>query len=131
MKLYEQMALPNGLTAEVYDLSRPIAANTTKVEMVIKISMKLQPNYFVEPTHFEQTKKIFGPDIVFEHHMERSFVLNADVDDVTHALLGTFKKDSLPYLSSSIFPARFAQSKYRDIVKNPYKYQKHSEDDPS
>ena len=34
MKLYERIPLPNGLEAEVYDLSRPIAVDTTKVEIV-------------------------------------------------------------------------------------------------
>ena len=34
MQLFEHIPLPNGLVAEIYDLSRPIAADTTKVEMV-------------------------------------------------------------------------------------------------
>jgi hypothetical protein len=122
MKLFEQIPMPNGLTAEVYDLSRPIAADTTKVEMMIKIRVELRPDYFDEPAPFEQTRAIFGPEIFFEYRMGQSFVSHKEKDTVFLTLLSTFKQDSLPYLSSPKFPARFALSKYREILQNPYKY---------
>lgn len=122
MKLFEQIRLPNGLTAEVYDLSRPIAADTIKVEMIIKIRVELLPDYFAEPAPFSQTRAVFGPEIFFEYRMGQSFVSNKEKDTVFRTLLETFKQDSLPYLSSAKFPGRFALSKYREILKNPYKY---------
>jgi hypothetical protein len=122
MKLFEQIPLANGLTAEVYDLSRPIAADTTKVEMTIKIRVELLPEYFTETAQFGQTRAAFGPEIFFEYRMGQSFVGNEEKDHVFRTLLETFKRDSLPYLSSPKFSARFAQSKYREILQNPYKY---------
>jgi hypothetical protein len=122
MKLFERINLSNSLVAEVYDLSRPIAADTSKVEMVIKIRVTLRPDYFAAPDHFEQTRKIFGADIFYEYSMGQSFVNNDEKEKVFGSLLDSFKRDSLPYLSGDKFPGRFALSKYRDILKHPYKY---------
>ena len=128
MKLFEQIPMPNGLTADVYDLSRPIAADTTKVEMIIKIRVELLPDYFTEPAPFTQTRAVFGPEIFFEYRMGQSFVSHDEKDRVFRTLLETFKLDSLPYLSSPKFPARFALSKYREILQNPYKYRTRQDD---
>jgi len=122
MKLYERIPLPNGLEAEVYDLSRPIAVDTTKVEMVIKIRVALRPEYFAATDHFEQTRKVFGPEICYEYRTGQSFVANEEKEAVFRALLESFRKDALPYLSGEKFPGRFSLSKFMDIVKHPYKY---------
>jgi len=122
MKLHEQIQLPNGLTVEVHDLSRLIAANTVKVEMIIRIPVALRPDDFADPSRFEQTRAVFGEEIVFEHRLERSFVTSEQKDDVFRTLLSTFKQASLPYLASLKFRTRFAESKYREILQNPYKY---------
>lgn len=122
MKLYEQTPLPNGLILEVFDLSRLIAANTTKVALLIRIKVTLKPDYFADLAHFQKTRDIFGLEIPFEYPMERSFVGNEEKEPVFNRLLDAFKQDTLPYLSSDKFPGRFALSKYREILKNPYKY---------
>jgi hypothetical protein len=122
MKLYEQIQMPNGLTAEVHDLSREIAANTVRVEMIIRIRVALNPDDFAEPLHFEQTRTVFGEEIVFEHRLGQSFVSNDQKDVIFRTLLETFKQASLPYLSNPKFRTRFAASKYREILQNPYKY---------
>lgn len=127
MKLHEQIRMPNGLTAEVHDLSREIAANTVRVEMIIRIPVALRPDDFSEPSRFEKTRAVFGEEIVFERRLERSFVLSEQKDDVFRTLLSTFKQTTLPYLSGSEFRTRFAESKYREILLNPYKY-RHRQD---
>jgi hypothetical protein len=122
MNLYEQYLLPNGLTLEVFDLSQPIAADTMKVALLIRIRVALRPDYFAEPAQFQETRAIFGPEIPFEYRMGRSFVSNEEKASVFNSLLNTFKQDTLPYLSSAKFPGRFALSRYREILKHPYKY---------
>ena len=128
MKLFERIPLPNGLEAEVYDLSRPIAVDTTKVEMLIKIRVALRPEYFAAPAHFEQTRKVFGPEICYEYRTGQSFVANGEKEAVFGALLESFRKDALPYLSGGKFPGRFAMSRFMDILKNPYKYPDNSQE---
>ena len=53
---------------------------------------------------------------------------NDEKESIFRKLLETFKQDSLPYLSSPKFPARFALSKYREILQNPYKYRTQKDD---
>ena len=130
MKLYEQIPMTNGLTAEVYDLSRQIAADTVRVELVIRIPVRLRPDDFAEPSGFERTRAVFGEEIVYEHRMERSFVTSEQKDDVFRTLLATFKQASLPYLTNPKFRARLAASKYLEILRDPYKY-RHRQDNPA
>jgi len=122
MKLVEEIALPNGLVAEVWDQSRAIAADTTKVTLLVRIKLTLKEEYFSRPEQLMITKKIFGPDVYYELKKERTFVPNEEVQQVFNAFLEEFKRDALPYLSRDKFPTGFARSKYLDIQKHPYKY---------
>jgi len=122
----DKIPLPNGLNVEVYDLSRSIASDTTKVELLIKIEIKLDESFFTNHEQFELTRNIFSDAVFFEYRMEKTFVNNADKQAVFNKFIETFKKDSLPYLSHADFARRFCLSKYSDIVKHPYKYPRQS-----
>ena len=122
MVLIEKIPMPNCLTVEVWDRSLSIAADTTKVALLIRIRIELQPSYFAKPDHYERVRKIMGTEIFFEYEKERAFVRDREKNVVFQELLDDFKKNSLPYLSRPSFPARFALSKYWDVEKNSYKY---------
>jgi hypothetical protein len=122
MILVEEIPMPNGLIVEIWDKSVSIAADTTKVALLIRIRVELRPSYFTKPDHHELVRKIMGPEIFFEYKKERAFVRDKEKDVVFQELLDNFKKTSLPYLSRPSFPSSFALSKYRDIQKNSYKY---------
>jgi len=64
--LVEEIPLPNGLKVEVWDQSIPIAVNTSKVELLIRIKVELQQSYFIKPEHFEIVREIMGPEIFRE-----------------------------------------------------------------
>ncbi len=125
MKLVEEIPLPNKLVVEVWDDSRSIADDTTKVALLIKINVEVKPEYFPHLEHFEQVQKIFGNEIFFEYKIERAFVSNQEKMNVFKELLESFKKDSLPYFARPQFPESFVLSKHMDIQKNPYKYRTH------
>ena len=122
MILVEEIPMPNGLIVEIWDKSVSIAADTTKVALLIRIRVELRPSYFTKPDHHELVRKIMGPEIFFEYKKERAFVRDKEKDVVFQELLDNFKKTSLPYLSRPSFPSSFALSKYWDIQKNSYKY---------
>jgi len=122
MNLVEETALPNGLVMQVWDGSRSIASDTTKVELRITIPIKVTKEYFSEPGHFQRVVEVFGPEILYERTKERAFVSTPGSRKVFDKLLEDFRRDSLPYLSRTDFPARFALSKLRDILQHPYKY---------
>jgi hypothetical protein len=123
-KLVERVALNNGLTLEVYDYSRPIAVDTTKLELVVRIKVPLLESYFQSRKDFVDTTNAFGQEAVFEYRKERTFVSNETKDSVFHELISTFKSDSLNYLSHEDFACKFALSKLRELRMNPFKYKK-------
>jgi len=121
-ELIETIILPNGLTLEIWDYSRSIAADTDKVELFVRTAILLDPSFFPDRSQYETTRKHLGESIPFEYRNERTFVATAQREGVFRQFVDTFKKDTLPYLSKPDFPRRFALSRYRDILNNPFKY---------
>jgi len=62
MIMVEEMPMSNGLTVEVWDKSVSIAADITKVALLTRIRVELQPSHFTKPDHCEPARKIMGPD---------------------------------------------------------------------
>ncbi|MBW2630624.1 MAG: hypothetical protein JRC90_02485 [Deltaproteobacteria bacterium] len=122
MNLVEKIDLPNNLILQVWDKSRAIASDTTKVELRIVIDVAVKKEYFSDPAYFQQIVAVFGQEISYEYTKERTFVDTRNGGKVFNELLDDFRKDSLPYISRTDFPARFAMSKLRDIRQHPYKY---------
>jgi hypothetical protein len=123
MKLIEEIYLANGLKLNIFDLSRPIAANTVKVEISVQSKIDLKESYFSGSRDYHQVKRIFGDNLSYEYKMERSFVAKKNQEAIREELLCTFKGNSLHYLSSVNFPQKLALATLRDIKNNPYKYQ--------
>lgn len=122
MELMEEIPLPNGLTMRVWDGSRAIASDTTKVTLRITVPVTVMEEYFSDPGEFEQFVAVFGPEIAYEYTKERTFVGTARSGKVSKGLLEDFKRDSLPYLCRAEFPARFVLSKLREILQHPHRY---------
>ncbi len=125
MTLCEQIRLPNGLVAEIWDGSRLIAADTASVVMVVKVPVEVKEEYFEDADAFRKTEKVFGSPVVFEYRNERTFVPAGEREAQFVEFLASFRKDVLPYLSKEHFPKRFILSKHQEIVKDPWKYPDH------
>ncbi len=122
MTLCEEIRLPNGLVAEVWDLSRMIAADTATVVVVVKVPVVVKEEYFDDPSACRKTIRVFGSPLVFEYRNDRAFVPAGQREAVYGELLGGFKKDALPYISKEHFPKQYILSKYREMMKDPWKY---------
>jgi hypothetical protein len=129
MKLIEEINLPNGLRLNIFDLSRDIAADTTKVEVVFKIDIDLRESFFQDIQDYQDVKRFFGEKLVFENKEEKTFVKKERRDEVREELINIFKKNLLQYLSTKKFDEKYARSLLRDIKKNPYKYQFKADDE--
>jgi hypothetical protein len=125
MTLFEEIRLPNGLVAEIWDGSRLIAADTTTVVLVVKIPVALKEEYFENPADCRKTAKVFGSPLVYEYRNERTFVHVGERESLLGEFLANFRKDVLPYVSKQHFPKRFVLSKYHEIMKDPWKYPDH------
>jgi len=122
MTLLEEIILPNGLLAEIWDGSRLIAADTTTVLLVVKIPVALKEEYFEDPAACRKTAKVFGSPLVYEYRNERTFISVGEREALFNEFLANFKKDVLPYVSKDHFPKRFVLSKYQEMIKDPWKY---------
>jgi hypothetical protein len=120
--LFEQIRLPNGLEAEIWDDSRLIAADTTTVVLVVKIPVALKEEYFEDPAACRKTAKVFGSPLLYEYRNERTFVAAGEREALFNEFLANFRKDVLPYVSKDHFPKRFVLSKYQEMIKDPWKY---------
>jgi hypothetical protein len=122
MTLLEQIRLPNGLVAEIWDGSRLIAADTTTVVLVVKIPVVLKEEYFEDPAACRKAARVFGTSLVYEYRNERTFISVGEREALFNEFLANFKKDVLPYVSKDHFPKRFVLSKYHEMIKDPWKY---------
>jgi hypothetical protein len=119
MRWLQKIPLANGLTVEVWDLSRPIAADTQKVELLFRTPIPLKPEDFTCPGDFAETREAFGAEPAFESRMVKSFVRADDADRVSGEFQEIFRRNLLPYLCRSSFSRSFALSKHREIRKDP------------
>jgi len=122
MTLHEEIRLPNGLVAEIWDGSRLIAADTTTVVLVVKIPVDLKPEYFEDPAACRKTARVFGSPLVYEYRNERTFISIGEREAQFNEFVANYKKDVLPYVSKEQFPKRFVLSKYQEMIKDPWKY---------
>ena len=122
MTLLEEIRLPNGLVAEIWDGSRLIAADTTTVVLVVKIPVVLKEEYFEDSAACRKTARVFGTPLVYEYRNERTFISVGEREALFNEFLANFKKDVLPYVSKDHFPKRFVLSKYHEMIKDPWKY---------
>jgi hypothetical protein len=121
-KPVETITLPNGLVLKIVDRSKSIAADTTKVSFVAEMTIELEESFFPCLEDYTQTRRVFGPQVLYVYTVERTFVPSDEKDKVLSELIDTFKRDALNYLSHKDFPRRFALSKHREIQMNPYKF---------
>ena len=123
MELLEEIRLSNGLTLQIFDLSRAIATKTVKVELSMQIKINLEASFFADTSDYDQVKNIFGEELTYTHKAERIIVPKENEDAVREELISTFKNNLLGYLSAANFSQKLALSMLRDIKKDPYKYQ--------
>jgi hypothetical protein len=123
MKLVDTIRLTNGLDMELWDATRAIAADTVRVELIIRVSVEVKPEYFQDSDQYETCKNSLGSAIVFEQRKERSFVPMVLGSNVFHELLAEFKVNSFDYISKPNFPARFVLSKFAELSKNTRNFQ--------
>ncbi|MDQ5984954.1 MAG: hypothetical protein CSYNP_00652 [Syntrophus sp. SKADARSKE-3] len=122
MTLYEKISLPNGMTLDLWDYSREVAAKTVKVELVAKMAVPFEASFFNEKEEYDKLVKTIGSVGLYEYRKIRPLLNAAAKDSAFEDLVTEFKTNVLPYVSKANFPQQFARSKYRDITINWFKY---------
>ncbi|MBW1740015.1 MAG: hypothetical protein JRJ42_02640 [Deltaproteobacteria bacterium] len=124
-KLIEKIRLENGLTLELYDLSRPVAGDRWLVSFVARIDVAVKPEYLenqgTEDFSLNEIKSAVGDRATYQYKKERNFIDETEKDEVFKGLKDRFLSISLGYLSNPDFPRKLILRQYRQALRLPYK----------
>jgi len=118
-KLLTRHELPNGLTLEVWDRSRPVAGDRHQV--VLEARMSIPVNGATLPPELasraEEVTAALGPELIFARREERNFIAEAEMagmlDDMKTRLLTLGPL----YLDHPDFAPRFIRQKYKEYLE--------------
>ena len=82
MDVYEKIPLSNGLVLIIWDNSREIAADTTKVELVAQMEVTFEPASFSRREDYDKLVRTLGSTGLFEYRKARAFVKTAQSETV-------------------------------------------------
>jgi hypothetical protein len=95
MGLVKEILLSNNLAVEIWDNSRAIATDTTKVELAIKIKVAVKNEYFDNSGHFDMVTRVFGKEIFYEYKKERTFVDTEEKEKILQIALSPISKNPI------------------------------------
>lgn len=118
--LIQRVKLDNGLTLEMFDLSRHVAGGRWLVSFEARIEVKVRPEYFVEDsrTHvdLEGIQALLGEIVTYRHTKGRNFIAESEKDTFLKVLKERFLDATLCYLSSPEFPRRLIIRRYQQAL---------------
>jgi hypothetical protein len=109
--------LANGLTLELLDLSRRVAADRWAVAVMARAAVPVNAETADGAAErWTDVRDLLGAEVVYEKKMERSFVDGAEKDALVSSMTVSFCDQVAPYLGRPIFPARFIRRCYREAL---------------
>jgi len=103
--------LDNGLTVEFFDRSNRYFGDYHRVCVEACCRVALNMDNFagsVDPAaELRAARAVLGNEVVFVRRLEKMGVAGEAVEQTREALIGSFIRSSLPYLSTPAFPGRF------------------------
>ncbi len=129
VKLIDKVKLENGLTLEIYDLSRQVAGDRWLVSFVARIDVAVTPEYFEgqgsENPSLDAVRKAVGEKATYRYEKSRHFIEETEKEEVFNRLKERFVETTLPYFSSANFPRNVILSRYREVQEGskPWKGQ--------
>lgn len=125
--IFKTLELENNHTLEIRDESRKIGEDAYVVIMGARMEIRVQKTLFaaqeVSDTQFADIRQTLGDNLLYEYKSERNMIMAKDKDQVFDALVDTFLKNMVPYISKPIFPEKKVLKEYRERIekKNLYR----------
>lgn len=114
----EKIELENGQTVIIKDLSKKISEDAYQVTLEASVKVLVEQGLFsagsLGDTSIESVIKKVGDHVMFEHRVERNFIMANDRDAVFKKLVDTFNTTLVPYLSKPEFPAKLVLKAFRE-----------------
>ncbi len=118
-KLLSNHKLPNGLSMEVWDRSRPVLGDRWQV--VLEASLTIPVNGATLPPELApraaEVSAALGPELTFSRREERNFIAASDVAAVLDEMAGRLLALAPGYLGHPDFTPRFIRQKYQEYLE--------------
>lgn len=117
----ETRQLPNGMTLQLVNVSRPQSADRWIVALEARIDIPVDAASLSPPDGdgpaLEALRQALGPRVTYVSRKERVFVPVEDKEQLLKTFQDEFCRNTLPYLALPTFPARFILKQYQEIQK--------------
>jgi hypothetical protein len=117
----ETRQLPNGMTLQLVNLSRPQTADRWIVALEARIDIPVDTHSLSaldgDRPALETLRRVLGPCVTYVSRKQRVFVPSEDKAQLLQTFQDEFCRNTLPYLALPAFPARFILKQYQAIRK--------------
>jgi len=105
--------LPNGLTVEFYDLSRPTAGDRWQVMVEARVAVPVSPEHLPPELRdrAEEVRAALGPEVSFIKQEIRNFIAVGEVPDLVQNIASQL------FLGHPEFAPRFLRKKYQEYCE--------------
>ncbi len=117
-KVIKKIDLKNGLTLNILDESKKIAADRYYVAVNIRIEVPVEKKWFKENEIDDQTlqqyRTLMGDVVLFEQKKERNFVEDSKKEDVVKSLCKSVTDHTVKYFNHKDFAKKLIIKKAND-----------------
>ena len=115
---HKTIALENGHSLVITDLSRRIAADAQVVIMEARMEIPITQNLFqteaVSPEKLAHIQAVLGDHIAYAYKVERNMIMDPDKEKVFEDLVKTFLDNTGQYVQKPQFPEKLVLKEYRE-----------------
>jgi len=119
-KLLSRQPLDNGLTLELWNLSRPVAGDRWQVVLEARVAIPLtdatRPRQLKE--NLPELRAALGPEVVFSQKEVRHFIANREVEGLLEEMASRLVSSLKSYLGHPEFPQDLSARCLRNTRKN-------------
>ena len=117
----ETRLLPNGMTLQLVNVSRPQTADRWIVALEARIDIPVDaPSLSAldgDGPALETLRQVLGSRVTYVSRKERVFVPIEDKERLLTTFQDEFCRNTLPYLALPAFPARFILKQYQEFQR--------------
>jgi len=115
-QLLARHLLKNGLTLEIWDLSRQVAGERWFVSLEGRIAIPVRASTLPAELQDQAARvsEVLGEEIIFTHQEERNFIASSAVPALRQEMQDRIMRLARDYLGRPDFPGRFIRRKYAE-----------------
>jgi hypothetical protein len=120
-RLIHRQALPNGLTLELWDHSRPVAGDRWFTNLSTRIAIPVRADILppdLKPLA-DQVVAALGTEIIFSHQEERNFIAASAHPGLLKEMQDRILQMASGYFGHKDFAAKFIRKTYAEYRERP------------